>query len=358
MPELVTRVILLAIVLYVFWVWVLQRVPKVYLTWLGGIFIVLFVLIAFLEPTNDAVSAVADVLFFPFTPLGLSLILIASALRGGVKSISNGGQILAALIILTVASLPIVAYTLTEQAQVAASAQLPQERLTQPVAAIVVLGDGTNPTDPIYRAGGPINQLGGDFGTGFYTRLDYAAQLYQLQSERGNQPFVVVSPGVQIEADGTVIEENIRAILTGKGVPNELIIVDTKSKDIRSSALAVSELLAAQGLKVELLINEEERVPVIDRRSNEFSIILVSPALSMRRTRLTFAQALNLPELNVVPVPTDFYAFQLQGELSLARFRDLIPNAEALALSTRVVKEYLIYMYYFIRGWLLNPLEY
>lgn len=357
MPELISRLILLGLAVYFLWVWGLKRVPQVYLTWLGGIFIILFILVAFLEPTNDAVSAVSDILLFPLTPLGLSIILLASVLRLGIKDIKGGGQILAALIILIVASLPIVAYTLVAQAQDTATVRSNQRRLQEPVAAIVILGDGTRPMDPVYIADGSISQAENGLGTSFLTRLTVGARLYTAQRQAGNAPFVVVSPGFQL-VDTAEAEQSIRAILVSQGVPNAAILVDNESKDLRSSAVRVAELLSARGLRVDLLINDEERVNIIDREGQLFNIALVSPALTMRRARLTFAQAMNLTEQNVIPSATDFFAFQFRQELSLARLRDLIPNADALALSTRVVEEYLIYMYYFLRGWLLNPLEY
>ncbi|MBF2078383.1 MAG: YdcF family protein [Synechococcales cyanobacterium T60_A2020_003] len=357
MPELISRLILLGLAIYFLWVWGLKRVPQVYLTWLGGIFIVLFILVAFFEPSNDAVSAVSDILLFPLTPLGLSIILLASVLRVGIKEIKGGGQILAALIILVVASLPIVSYTLVAQAQDTATVRRNQARLQEPVAAIVILGSSTKPTDPIYIADGPVSQAESGFGTSFLTRLTVGARLYNEQRQRGQPPFMVVSPGFQW-VDTAAVEQNIRSILTSQGVPNAAILVDSDSQSLRSSAVRVGELLSAKGLKVDLLINDEEQINIIDREGQLFNIVLVAPALIMRRARLTFAQALSLTEQNVIPSATDFFGFQFRDELSLARLRDLIPNADALTLSTRVVEEYLIYMYYFLRGWLLNPLAY
>jgi uncharacterized SAM-binding protein YcdF (DUF218 family) len=357
MPELVSRLILLGLVIYFFWVWGLKRVPTVYLTWLGGIFIILFVLIAFFEPTNTAVASVADILLFPLTPLGLSIILLVSVLRLGVKEIKGGGQVLAALIILVVASLPIVAYTLVAQAQDTAVVRENQQRLLQPAAAIVILGDGTRPTDPIYIADGPVTSAEHGFGTAFLTRLSVGSRVYDIQRQVNSNPFVVVSPGVQL-INSENSEQNIRALLIAQGVPEDNILVDTVSRDMRSSAVRVAQLLGSRGLRVDLLINDEERIPILDRRDQMFDVILVSPALTMRRARLTFAQALGLMEQNVIPSATDFFAFQLHRGLTLARLRDLIPNTDALALSTRVVEEYLTYMYYFLRGWLLNPLAY
>ncbi len=359
MPELLTRIILLALVIYFLWMIILQQIPKVYLTWLGGLFLIVFLLIAFLEPTNDAVTAVADVLLFPFTPLGLSFILLVNAVRQGVKKV-EGGQVMAALIILSISSLPLVAYTLTEQAQAAAIARFGEVRASEPAEAIVVLGDTTTPTDPIYVVEGPIQRAENGFSTAFLTRLTIASQLYEVQEGLGETPFVLVSPGFQIQGDeaATSVEDRVEALLINRGVPEAAIIVDTDSRDIRGAALSASELLANEGLKVDLEINDDEQINLVDIRAQMFNIILVAPALRMRRARLAYAQAVNLMEQNVVPLPTDFYAFQFQDELTLARLRDLIPNSEALALTTQVIKEYLIYIYYFVRGWLLNPLDF
>ncbi len=338
MPELLTRLLLLAVLVWLLWYVVYQLIPKPYLTILGGIMVVLFFLLLFQDPGDRVLGAVWDILSFPFKPLGLSLLLMGLALRKGIKEI-NGGLVLWAFIILWVFSTPLVAYWLMQKTQQTAEQLAALTNENQVVEVIAVLGDGTNPADPSYRAGTQFNSPADGFDNTFVTRLQYVGRLYNEQRVLGGSPLVIVSPGSQLERRTKDIEEDIEAILVSNGVPPDNIIVDDRGRDIRSSALAVRRIL-----------NER------DFQETGYEVLLVAPASKIRRARAAFARGLNIIDEEVIAAPTDFYGFQVQGDDILMRINDIVPDAETLTLSTRVIEEYLGTIYYFVRGWLLNPL--
>ncbi|MBE9181555.1 YdcF family protein [Oculatella sp. LEGE 06141] len=339
MFELLTRIIIwIAIILLVRYI-LLQFIPRAWLTWLGGIVLVFLLLLSLLDPANRAIGIAWSVLSFPLRPLGLVIVLLASGLRAGVKKI-DGNQVLAALIILLICSLPLTAYLLTAQTEQRSVIEAVNRAGTVEAArAIVVLGD-ISPANPEYRMRTQVNNATEGFGTPLASRLLYASELYREQANIGNEPYVIVSAGPQPDVaqdtnqTSTTETEAVTNLLVGMGVPRSNIIVDTDGIDVRSSAVAVRTRLNSLGF------TGQER------------IILVSPTVSTRRALSTFA---NL-NFQVIPRPTDFYAFQLEGGLQLAALTDLIPSVEALTVTTRVVEEYLASVYYFLRGWLLDPL--
>lgn len=338
MFELLTQILILVGIFFLVRYILLSFIPRAWLTWLGGILIVLILLWALLEPTNRTIGIAWSILSFPLRPIGLVLILLASALRLGAKKV-DGSQVLWAAIILLVFSLPLTAYFLTaqtEQQSVIEAIENRDDAITDlaGVEAIVVLGDGTLPTDPGYRIRTQISNVVDGFGSNLLSRLYYTARLYNEQLSIGNDPVVVISAGPQPERfrDDIPAAQVITDLLSGLGIPSDRILIDSEGVDARTSALAVSEILSA--------------------REETDEIILVAPALSIRRAASTFV---NLG-FDVIPRATDFYVFQLQRGGRLAFLTDLLPSAEALVINTRVVDEYLATVYYFLRGWLADPL--
>jgi hypothetical protein len=337
MFELITQIIILAAIYFLVRFVLLSFIERKYLTWFGGIVLVLLMVLAFLEPNNRTVGLLWGILSFPLRPLGLVLILLGYAVRQGYKKVT-GPQVMAALIILLICSLPVTAYLLTAQSE-----QKPlletrgQQEVTaaRGVAAIVVLGDGGSPTDPTYRIRSQLSTGEDGISVGQRSRLLYASQLYASQQARGSDPLMIVSVGPKpIEQDGISETAAISDLLISNGIPQDRIRIDLEGVDPRTSAIATQQLLASN--------DPTARVP----------IMVVAPAINMRRVSSTFA---NL-NFDVIGRPTDFYVFQLQGGLRLAAASDLIPNAEALVITTRVVDEYLTTVYYFLRGWLVDPL--
>lgn len=339
MPELLTRLLLLGLLVWLIWYVVDTLIPKPYLTILGGIVVVLFFLLLFQDPSDRVLGALWDVISFPLKPLGLSLLLMGLALKKGLKE-ADGNLVLWALIVLWVFSTPLVAYWLMLQTQQTAEQLAALSNRNQEVEVIVVIGDGTNPADPAYRGGTQFNNPEDGFDNTFVTRLQYAGRLYNEQQALGSNPIVIVSPGPQIERAVKDIEADIQDILASVGVPTDRILIDNEGRDIRSSAIAIRQILSDLG-------GFQER---------DYQVLLVAPASKIRRARAAFAKALDIIDDNVIAAPTDFYGFQVQGGDILMRLNDIVPDVEALTLSTRVIEEYLATIYYFVRGWLLNPL--
>jgi hypothetical protein len=81
----------------------------------------------------------------------------------------------------------------------------------------------------------------------------------------------------------------------------------------------------------------------------------------MNRAALTFVRVFN--ESTIVIRPTDFFtippgshlARRVQGRDLIERqlqVTDLLPNVDALWLSSQAIEEYLNAIYYFLRGWI------
>ncbi len=308
---LLTRILLWLLIGTIFYRLLLNIIPRKYLTWFGGLVLFIFVVLSFINPAQSTlVSNAWAILSFPFTPLGLSILLLMIALRGGVKKVS-GNQVMAALLVLVLSSLPIVAYNLaqaSERGAVRVERRAPfaaQTQATGKAGAIIVQA----------REGAQANLPSSETNS----RLNYAAQLYKQQSGFGNPPLVIVSTNRD--------PNDISRQLGRSGVPASQIIVERRSADLRSAAEETDQILKSRG--------------VTNRR-----VIIVSPALTSRRATLTFA---NLG-LMALPQSTDFFS-NVGGAARSLRVENFVPNIQALTVTTRVVEEFLVSLYYFLRGW-------
>ncbi len=340
MPELLTRILLLAIFVWLFWYIVRELIPGNYLTILGGIALVALAVVAFQDPNDRLVGPIWTVLSFPFKPLGLSILLLTIALRKGLKAMDSN-LVAWALAVLWIFSTPLVAYWLVGRTQETAEQLAALNDQGRAADVIVVLGDGLNPADPAYRGGTQLNNPDNGFGNSFVSRLQYAGQLYQEQQFLGGAPpLVIVSPGPQVIEDTDEVEDSVLRILGAFGVPSDQVVVEEFGVDMRTSADGVAFILEGR-----------------DYSETGYTLLLVAPANKVRRGRSTFADALGILNDNVVPAPTDFYGFQTANSDLIMRLGDLLPTAEALNLSSDVVEEYLAMIYYFLRGWLYDPID-
>ncbi|HEY9661772.1 MAG TPA: ElyC/SanA/YdcF family protein, partial [Allocoleopsis sp.] len=282
-----------------------------------------------------------------------------------VQSVTFGkSQMLAAFLILLIFSLPITAYLFTAQTEQRTALEASQ-RPAGNVQAIVVLGDGTLPTDPAYRMRTQLSNPANGLSVTLESRLLYAAQLYNNQVAQGNNPFIVVSAGPQalLVRPGVTASDAINTFLGKAGVPAEQIRIDTESVDARTSAVHIREIFLGPqageaectdytvcrnngSLQIQQQPSQSEVGPVLP-------IILVAPAITIRRATSAFINV----NYEVTPRATDFYVFQIQGGLRPAAVTDLIPSAEALVITTRAIDEYWAWVYYFLRGWLSDPLN-
>ena len=342
MPELITRLLLLVVLVTLVWYVVKELIPDKYLTVLGGIAVVVLIALIFQNPADPFVGTVWGVLSLPFKPLGLSILLLGIALFKGEEKIKNpdGNLVMWSFAILLIFSTPLVAYWLTDQTQQTAQQLTKLSNTNQPVDMIAVLGDGVNPADPAYRGGTQFNDPDDGLGNTFVSRLQYTSKLFQNQQVLGRNPFVIVSPGPQLQKDRDILAENVLILLTGFGVPQEYIILEPKGADLHSSAVEV-----------------KKQVDRLGYTETPYNLLLVGPALKIRRARSAFAKELGGVNNKIIPAPTDYYGFQAENGDLLAKLSDVIPSVEALTLSTRVLDEYLGSLYYFVRGWLYNPLS-
>jgi uncharacterized SAM-binding protein YcdF (DUF218 family) len=339
MFELITQIIILVALFFFIRNVVLPFIPRAYFTWLGIIVLVAILIYALLDPGNRTIGIIWAILSFPLRPLGLVLILLAGSLRAGYRKGADGVLVLWATMILLIACLPLTAYLLTAQTEQRSVISAIENRgddieELRDVQAIVVLGEGTAPTNPTYRITTQISNTTDGVATSLLARLFYTSGLFNEQVSIGNNPNIIVSAGPQPELyrEDVPTARDLTGFLVDLGVPQDVILLESEGVDARTSAVAVRQIL--------------------DSLNGTSKVILVAPALSIRRATSAFE---NLG-INVIPRPTDFYVFQLQRGPNLAILTDLIPSAEALVVTSRVVDEYLATIYYFLRGWLVDPL--
>lgn len=366
MVELITQILILVGIFFLLRFVLGSLVSRNYIYWFGILTLLFILAVVFLDPDNRTAGVLWGILSFPLRPLGLVLILMSYALSrvypifgGKAKATIGVPQIMAAFLILIITSLPLTAYLLTAQSEQRTALELSQIPAPSNTQAIVVLGDGTSPTDPTYRVRTQLSNTSNGLSTALESRLSYAAQLYSQQASQGTAPLIIISAGPQaiLGRPGATSTDAIKSFLGRMGVPAEQINVDTEGFDPRSGAIAARKILLGPGAVEECAIyavcdNDIRRLPTNVNRE-VIPVILVTPALNLRRATSTFTKL----AFEVTPRPTDFYVFQLQGGLRLAALSDLIPSSEALTITSRVVDEYFAWLYYFTRGWLQDPLN-
>lgn len=184
---------------------------------------------------------------------------------------------------------------------------------------IVVLGGGTAPVE-YPRQIIEINSAG--------DRMVYAAWLYH----QGLAPNILLTGGaLDWSQRGSTPAEEMAALMVLLGVPEEALWVEAGSRNTYENAVFSARLLAEKGI---------------------VRILLVTSAGHMyRAVRLFEAQG-----LEVIPLPTDYTVTELGGDdETYSDWRSLVlgflPTVDNLALTTRILKEYIGIFTYEIRGW-------
>jgi uncharacterized SAM-binding protein YcdF (DUF218 family) len=175
--------------------------------------------------------------------------------------------------------------------------------------AVVVLGGGVGPVIP--------PRLAPDLG-GAADRVWHGVRLFQA----GKAPWLVLSGGTlpwRVQ-DGPEAEAML-AFATDLGVPPEHVLIEAQSATTRGNAVETARLLAEHGIR---------------------RVLLVTSALHMRRAEATFRAV----GLDVVPAATDHEVVERAPTVL-----DYLPDAQALADSSRAVKEGLGLFVYRLRGW-------
>ncbi|MBX2863082.1 MAG: YdcF family protein [Leptolyngbyaceae cyanobacterium MAG.088] len=351
MLVLLTRVLLWATIGLLVWYILTKIIPKQYLTWFGGVIVLLLIVASFANPNDESIGTIWRLLSLPLTPLGATILLLGSAISDGWGKV-KGQQVAAALAILVITSLPIFSRYIVARSELevqqafadraAQCAEVCPAGLQGPrldrTGAIVVLGNDAGDSKGTVAFQSASDQA---YNSTLVPRLIYASQLYSDARQAGANPFVVVTadPGGTSEAS-QIKRQNMRTVLINNGVPTENIRFESTGLNVHGTAERVDNFLRTQ----QVLPARNNRSEPTDPR-----IMLVAPAMTMTRSALTFENM----DMQVIAKPTDFYSVNTwSGNDTFSRLPDIIPNVDALQLTSRYWDEVLTSTYYFLRGWL------
>ncbi|MEL6551868.1 MAG: ElyC/SanA/YdcF family protein [Cyanobacteria bacterium J06621_11] len=362
MLVLLTRILLWASVGLLIWYVLTKIIDPKYLTWLGGVILVLLLVASFAAPDDGTISVIWQIISFPLTPLGAAIVFLGASLSEGINKI-NGRFAAIALGILIFFSIPLSAQWLISDAEkavrsayesraavcgeVCPAGTIPDQGNLGDAAAIVVLGESQE-IDRALTVSNTENPNEVSINTSLAPRLIYAANLYQQARANGANPYVVVTAGVRERDDEPDSPQLtlIRGILANNGVNTADIRVERTGFNIRDTGEEVEDLL----VDAEIIAPGNERT---ERGStvDDPRVVIVAPALTMSRAALSFEKM----NLEVIAKPTDFYSARFGSDGSLLRrLPDLLPSVDALQATTRYWNELLTSLYYFLRGWLPN----
>lgn len=377
---LLTQALLWVLISIAGWFFLLRVLPKAILSTLVLLLILAVLALSFIQGPPSVDQGVLAILWriisFPFTPLGLIILLLYVLLSGAKLAKMTRNIILGVLILLALGSVPAVAYLLnqeTESEAIALIRPLPAaaasrvmvvlaQDTTRPQLRPATLGTPATPTTPqpdVRPISPEVYQVISRLPTQINDKADvllYAAQLYR---EITPTPQIIVSAGRYADRrrkegetdENASVAADARNLLVALGVPETSIRLDANSPTIRASAENVRELLRTQNITF------------------DNQLILVAPALQASRAFLTFTRAFQErgTDVTVFTRPTDFYTLPPAERLArVAQGRDLversfqvidiIPTSESFYQSSRVINEYLTSIYYFLRGW-IRPLR-
>ncbi len=249
-----------------------------------------------------------------FYPLGLSCLCLGIAvITFWRRPRFAAGAVALALTILLLASNTFLARALVgslEQQFLPATA-IPQAE------AIVVLG-GCTRSQLSPRPWVEVSE-GGD-------RLLYGAKLYR----EGQAPWIILAGGrVEWRHPGAAESLDMAELIEPMGVPSSAILQDPLSLNTRENAVNVKQIL--------------------DDKQLQGPILLVTSASHMPRAMAIFRHL----DIDAIATPTDFLVADLgQRPGIMASLLEMVPNVEALEMTTRASKEYLGWCIYRLRGWL------
>lgn len=249
-------------------------------------------------------------------PLGLAIVLLLVALSLRQTSRWQSVCVLAALAILYIGSISWVAKTLTRSLE---WQYLPLE--TYPQAEIIVVLGGSTSSVQYPRQIVEVN--------GAADRLLYAAHLYH----QGVAPKLLLSSGyITWMSERNAPAEDMAEILKMLGVPEEVLWLETESRNTYENALYTRRILEEQGID---------------------QVILVTSALHMPRSVALFEKQ----GFEVIPAPVDYNITQVSWERlwepdPVVQVFNLLPSVGNLQDTTEALKEYIGIFVYGLRGWL------
>ncbi|MEO0349380.1 MAG: ElyC/SanA/YdcF family protein [Cyanobacteria bacterium P01_A01_bin.15] len=351
MLVLLTRVLLWATIGLLIWYILTKIIPAKYLTWFGGVVVLVLIVASFADPNDETIGTIWRLISLPLTPLGATVLLLGSSISDGVKKV-KGQQVAAALAILIVTSLPIFSRYIVgrselelqrafeiraEQCAEVCPVDLEGPRLDR-TGAIVVFGSDAGDTRGSVAFQSASDQA---YNSTLVPRLIYASQLYNEARQAGANPFVIVTADPGGDSDASAVKrQNIRTVLINNGVRAEDIRLESTGLNVQGTADRVDRFLRDQRV-----------LPAVDNRNEptDRRIMVVAPAMTMTRSALTFENM----GMQVIAKPTDFYSIDTwSGGDTFSRLPDIIPNVDALQLTSRYWDEVLTSTYYFLRGWL------
>jgi uncharacterized SAM-binding protein YcdF (DUF218 family) len=156
-------------------------------------------------------------------------------------------------------------------------------------------------------------------------RLIYGAYLYR----QGAAPLILHSGE---DTDSTDVTGGAIPFLLGiMGVPREAVLLETDSRDTYENAVACQKILKERGFQ---------------------RVILVTSAAHMPRAVGVFKRL----GIEVIPAPTGYTGTQSDVGINFQEgpatlLGSLLPNADNLKTTTRMLKEYVGIFIYMLRGW-------
>jgi len=238
-------------------------------------------------------------------PLGLACVLIIAALLLMRRRRLQRVALILALLILWLFSNRWIALGLARSLE---RSYLPPAEIPQMEVA-VLLGGGTLPSEP-------PRQMVEVNGSG--DRVLYAAWLYQ----QGKVEHILLSGGLlDWETGKSTPAQDMAALLEMMGVPSDALWLQTESRNTYEDAVYSARLLKSKGVQ---------------------RVLLVTSAWHMPRA-VDFFQSQGM---EVVPLPVDFSVTEdgwrqlMQGDLRTQVLASM-PSAENLALTSRMLKEYI-----------------
>ena len=228
-------------------------------------------------------------------PLGAAILVGALALALSFTNWRRIGQVLLGLALLTlwIAATPLCANRLNWRLQ---SELVPVSVDPLPQSDVIILLGGIGPADRI------VDTL----------RIYRAGKAPRIVISGGNQPWRVCAVP---EA------ESISNVLVGLGIPFSALILETESRNTRENAVNTAAIFEAHGWRTGLLVTSGTHMP---------------------RALAAFQKM----GISLVPAATDLY-----GPPKFVTLLDLLPDAQALALTTSAIKEMIGLGVYRFRGW-------
>lgn len=334
MFEQLTRILLWLLLGLLVWYVLRRLISPAFYNALGFVVLALFLVLAFLNPTDNTVSDIWSILSLPLTPLGVVLLGLALTVPRKDFRVLATSPIAWVLVFLYIASTPFVAYYLSQRVE-AYAAQLNCQTRTflssqdppDSVAGIAVLAQNTTRPGLDPRPLIELTESGDRLRLAADLYDEYRARVIALAGERPN--FQGGNPQQRSETTDVV------ELLVQFGVPRDAIISDDRSESLRESTLTTRRLLQ-------------------NRPELQGNLILVTSALNMNRARLAFEGALSqFGEVRILPLATDFQTtLGSSGPRRRVIIQDMLPSAEALVITTDIIQEYFGSLYYFLRGWL------